>query len=336
MIFPNGSTLVACDDGHARLKFAFKEDALIRTLQFRSRVAPGIWSRDSHGSPTDQVFYTRTNPFTVSVKTACLNTQTSTYQFSDGNRCLIHHGLVNLGLAGQLVNLVTGLPVATYYNFDHSVNQSTLNWKAASLRIPVYRHTRTDPAALIQETRVVAQSVAAIWDEVLDDNGKRRLDRIHRGRVAVIDTGGRTTDVCFCDFSDRGVLTFGGTTGRDVGCLTVHDHAKAAIAKAFGTQPHQILDEEDFLITRRVWLWGQEHDVSVQIDEAVQVVGAELVAFLEGVLGDGVSFSAIYLAGGGAHLFETIIKARWRTAQLVEAPVFANCRGMLKMALATL
>ena len=185
--------LVAVDDGYAQTKL-YGEGADGNPVRFcmRSSVRPGRYGLGSiSGTGSVGLYDTEDGPFTVSEDVEAEDTKFDGFHLSTMNRVLVNHALVGGGYAGQDVDIVTGLPVADFF-LNGFKDEEKVGRKRDNLMKPVSR-TDEDGVAKIVSVQVGCQAVAAWVDYALDDdlNEREGID----GAVAIVDIGGRTTDI---------------------------------------------------------------------------------------------------------------------------------------------
>lgn len=107
------------------------------------------------------------------------------------------------------------------------------------------------------------------------------------------------------------------------------DEMSQAIGETLGVNYHNV-DAIDRAITRNqaLTVGAKEINISAYWPKA-QVRIEEAVNAMENSIGDGLDVTTIVMVGGGAHLYEPAIRARFPLSNVVIAPdpIFANVRG---------
>lgn len=325
-----GPLLVAVDDGYARTKlWGEAPGGGVTRFAMRSTVRPGrhgltaLSGKGGFGSYVTE----EGEKFTASEDIEAESTEFDTFHVSTMNRVLVHHALASAGYGGREVRLVCGLPVDDFY-VDGERNGSRIAAKAANLAKGVANAASARPLARIAGIEVGCQAVAAFIDHVTADDLSEREDP--RGRVAVVDVGGRTTDVAVIVNGESLDNRMSGTA--NVGVLDVYAAVGRAISNRFGFQDQLPVNAIDAAIrTGSVTLWGAEEDVGGIVAEVLREQEAKVAREVERRLGSAASLRNVLFVGGGSALFRGIAE-HFRNGVMAEDPEFANARGMHKYA----
>lgn len=320
---------VAIDDGYAQTKVygAPIEGGEPVKLVFRTSVRSGRYGLRSMANEgaIDSYRTEEGQEFTVSDLIEAEDTTFNSFHLSPMNRVLVHHGLAKAGYGGHTVNLITGLPVADYFSRD-AKDEEKINAKIANLRKGVGRIQSEEPMAVVADVEIGCQAVAAWFDYTFDDAIEFRAD--HKSRIAVVDIGGRTTDIALViggtaiDFSQSG--------NANLGVLDVYRALEDSIRKEFKIKDRFPLADLDAAVrTRKLTLWGTQEDIAALVAEAVDETASQIKREVERRLGGAASLSAVVFAGGGAELFRSIPESM-RNGVLLEDGEFANARGLYK------
>lgn len=322
--------LVAIDDGYAQIKiFGDNPDGgeMIKST-FRTSVRPGRYGLNSlNGEASDAYRADEGEEFTISDLVGGENTQFDSFHVSPMNRVLVHHGLAIAGYAGTSVDLITGLPVADYFNRDER-NDRQIEAKRTNLLKGVTRLGSDKPLATVANVSVGCQAVAAWVDYALDDDLQMRIDP--RRGVAIVDIGGRTTDIAVVMGGTRIDHAQSGT--QNVGVIDIYNGLSEAIRSKFEIRdniPHADLDRA--VREKVIHLWGADQDVSDLVTKAVAEVSNKIDREIERKLGSAATLAAVVFVGGGGALLKDI-PARMRNGVLADDPEFANARGLWKFA----
>ena len=324
----NKALLVAIDDGYAQTKvYGETEDGSIRKYHMRSSVRPGRYGVGSiAGNGFVGLYETEEGPFTASEDVEAESTQFDNFHTSTMNRVLVNHGLVGAGYGGKRVNIITGLPVADFFGPDGAKDETKIALKQANLRRKVELASGSDAVAEIADIHVGCQAVAAYIDYALDDelNEIRDVD----GAIAIVDIGGRTTDVATVIGGSRIDHARSGTA--NIGVLDVYKAVKQGIwaqEKVRDDFPINVIDRA--VRTGTIKLWGRETDVSRIVTDVVAEYQAKLAREIERRISTGAAMNAVVFVGGGSALFKDIAST-FRNGHMAEDPEFANARGLYK------
>lgn len=265
--------------------------------------------------------------FTVSEDIEAEDTKFDGFHVSTMNRVLVNHALWAAGYGGHSVGLITGLPVADFF-FDGERDEDKIAAKIGNLTRGVRLTSSDTPLAKIESVRIGCQAVAAWVDHVLDDDLEERNDP--SAPIAIVDVGGRTTDVA---------VVIGGTSvdharsgTENIGVLDVYGALAKAIRTEFRTRDKYPLAQMDHAVRNgTIRLWNKEHDISASVRAAVQETEGKIAREVERRLGSASTLAAVVFVGGGGALFSTIAD-RFPNGVMAEDPEFANARGLHKFA----
>lgn len=324
--------LVAIDDGYAQTKVYGMDpsgNGIVRNV-FRTSVRSGRYGLRSIGGEgaIDSYKTEEGDEFTVSDKIEAENTQFDGFHTSTMNRTLVHHGLAAAGYAGKSIDLITGLPVRDYFGSD-GINQEHIDAKRRNLLKGVSRVSSDEPLAVISSIDVGCQAVAAWFDHTFDDELNMRAQA--KGRVAIVDVGGRTTDIAVVVNGKSIDDSLSGT--NNVGVLDVYKALQDAVHGRFKIRDNIPLEALDAAVrTGTIELWGKEHDVRDLATEARQNVESRIQREIDRKIGGAMAtLSAVVFVGGGSALYRTIAD-RFPNGVMSEDPEFANARGLFKFA----
>lgn len=326
---------VGCDDGFAQTKVVWKkDDGTVGSLIFPSRIAMGNKATRTDGGPSPLVYQTNSNYFTVTPPSDWVDTRFAGYPTSELNRVLVHHGLYKAGLAGRKVKLVTGLPPGTYYSGPSGRNDQLIVQKAGSMKKPVRPEMNKGLPPEIVDSTVSSEGLAVALDQIFDDDGFERQEV--DGMWSIVDIGGRTSDVVSI-WKDEDHLSVDPTRTQsmDRGVMSVLDEVRAKIIHRLGIEDRECPPLDDVLRTGQIRVGGDVEDVRALVDEAARRVASEIIQFVRSKIGFGHGMNRVLFAGGGALVFKDAIQD-FKGARVVPEPEFANARGMMKLALASM
>lgn len=334
------------DDGHDTVKTCFGYDSTAGQYQYgyhKSKASAGIQQVMSVGSQHSSAYETEGQQFTVAGGQALLRTMDTrmvNYPVSDLNRVLVNHALSEVGLGGQDLYLVTGLPVDQYYK-DGAPDTKLIEKKMDSLSKPVSRIGAGAPMANIVRQKVVSEAIAAFYDALLNPDGTYNeaiQQIISRRPVAVIDLGGKTLDIAVVIENVRGVYNDRSGT-ENIGVLALMTKIASRIKSQFSLSndpPPSYVEEA--LRTKQYEFFGEMHDVSEIVEKACREYLGEVKNFFVAKVGDGSDLGAVIFVGGGAALIRSVLGEDafadvFRGKRIIAIdPEFSNARGMWKFA----
>lgn len=320
------SVTVGVDDGFACTDIVVMEGGkVVKTLAIASRARAGVHGTTVIGDNAGGIapcYETEGVQFTVGELADAESARFNEYPFSAMNRTIVNHALRLAGLGGCEVHIATGLPLAMYYQ-GADPNREVIARKDKSIKTGV-RALDDGPMPIIVSHKVFPEGLAAWIDYAVGEDGTLRDDGDET--VAVIDIGGRTTDVAVvlpgrridharCGSADIGVLNVVEAVRLELQRQTNFDLGGANIEKA--------------LRTRSVKVFGKPLDIGAAIDAAVKQVTDAVTREVNRRLGDGVDIDKILLVGGGAYLFKDVAR-KFPNVVIPAEPEFANARGFAK------
>lgn len=322
--------MVAVDDGYAQMKVVGDDPRGGKKpicLSIRSSIRHGsIGSVSGDGAIATYETDGGATKMTVSDEVAGESTQFDGFHTSAMDRILIAHALSVSGYTDMEINLWTGLPVSDFFRQERK-NDELIERKRTNLMVPVKSIVPDAPACPSYKSITVGcQALAAFLDYGLDDDFNDR--DVGTDKVAVVDIGGRTTDIAVILGGKRCDYTRSGT--ENIGVLDVHRNVANLVRQKFSTSdtyPADVLDRA--VRTKSIKLWGKSHDISDILEKAQAESSHKLANLTQKMLGGGSDLDAILFVGGGASLFTDASK-RFPNAVLVENPEFANARGLYK------
>jgi len=323
------SLLVAIDDGYAQTKlYGEGPDGKPVRYCMRSSVRPGRYGLGSiSGTGSVGLYDTEDGPFTVSEDVEAEDTKFDGFHLSTMNRVLVNHALVGAGYAGKSVSIMTGLPVADFF-LNGFRDEDKIAAKRANLMKPV-TPTDEEGAARIAEVRVGCQAVAAWVDYALDDDLNERGDI--EGAVAIVDIGGRTTDIATVIGGQSVDHARSGTA--NIGVLDVYRAVESGINARFKIRDRFAIKVIDRAVREgKIRLWSKDHDVSELVAEVVKEHESKIAREIERRIGSGATLSAVVFVGGGSALFKNIAGLFEHNGVMAEDPEYANARGLYKYA----
>jgi len=319
--------VVAIDDGYAQTKLWGDGDGGVKSLVLRSSVRPGrhtivSFSGESVGS---SYRVEEGEEFTVSPDIEGENTQFDGFHSSPMNRVINHHALVSAGYGGKRVHLVTSLPVGEFFLNGRRCDAAIAK-KTENIMRGIENTNSAVNLAKVVEVSVGCQALAAFVDYWLDDDFRER--DVPVDRVAIVDIGGRTTDIVLV--LDGASLDQRRSGTENIGALDVYSSLSASIRERFSTRdtyPMKILDEA--VRKKTIKLWGKNQDISDLVNRAIDEQRGKLMREIERRLGGASDVERVVFVGGGSSLFRGI-SSMFPNGVEVESPELSNARGLYK------
>lgn len=334
------------DDGHDSIKTCVGYDSKTQTFDcssIKSLAMSGLHQIMSMDTNRAAVYTADGEDFTVSGESALgrqIDTRFPGYPTSPLNRVLVHHGLIQAGMSGLNVSLVTGLPVDQFYQ-NGQPNTSLIEAKISNLLKPIACRNENLLNATIVSNMVVSEGIAAFYDALINGDGTINLEIqaiIERRPITVVDLGGKTLDIATVNEGAIGVYKDKSGT-EQIGVISLKNSVAEQIKARFNINnelPMKYVNEA--FLTKKYELFGKMEDVSDIIESAcTQYVTDIQNAFLRKV-GDASDVGAVIFVGGGTALLklslgESVLQKIYRGRIIVsEKPEFANARGMWKAA----
>lgn len=261
------------------------------------------------------------------------STQFPGYPTSALSRVIVQHALQTAGLAGQTVDLVTSLPVRSFYRrgSESQKNNRLIDSKIANLsKVVTPKHGE---AVSIGQQTVLPEGFAAWFDWIIDDSNGLSLNEERKSKyVAVIDIGGRTTD--YAVIKDENNL-LDKSNSINAGMLDVRN----AVLEALMNDDRLAMDEEPSeqaldmaLKTGTIRQFNKPVDVSAYVERAKSTVVEKIKNATMERIGSGSELEHVILIGGGVEALNGHLGDWFPHQTVAKDPVFANARGMLKFA----
>jgi hypothetical protein len=183
----------------------------------------------------------------------------------------------------------------------------------------------------IDNARVIPQAAGAYFDYVLDDNGELKNDadiqEIAEEDVAVLDIGGKSTDVCIME---AGIFSQDSFTAWKA-VAELKKELRKLIARdfeGFNVPLHKIDDALRSSVTN---IAGDKANITNQINEAKDICFPAFWDDISLYIPDFRRFAGIILAGGGASLYKDYIEDLAGIPIIsIENPEMGNANGYRK------
>lgn len=259
------------------------------------------------------------------------STQFDDYPKSAMNRVIVAHAIRTAGIpADAKLIIASGLPLKSYYKGDKP-NVTYIKEKQANL-------VRNDIVAMdgtalpeILDHQVISEGIAAWMDIVIqrDEDGKLAKNKdLYNKRIAIIDIGGRTTDIAVIQASRLDVER---CATINVGMLAIREIVAEAIRERFDLQPtDEMLNSA--LDKKVIRLWGEDKPVADMFADAKKTVANRIESECKRRLGTAADIDEVVFVGGTVEELGSLINGWFRNQRVGDNPAFANASGMQKYA----
>lgn len=227
-----------------------------------------------------------------------------------------------LGLSGQRINLITGLPVRWY----------TDRAQLAETLAGVYHfHVDDAPQQLeIAAVKVVPQPFGSLFRVLLSPQGVFvDEDRLANAKVAILDIGTHTTDYAYADQLHYVEPKSGSIP---VAMARVYELLQRALAETYDLEL-ELSAVEQAARTGHVTRYGERIGIEPLYQEALDAVNGEIVGQATTLWGDGQELAAVLLTGGGALPLAGHVREVFPHTRLAPQPQLANAVGFYRYGL---
>lgn len=222
--------------------------------------------------------------------------------------------------------LVTGLPVGSFASDKYSYHQ-TLTGQHSIITIGARGAVRR--RIRIVECKVLPQPIGTIFNFVLGENGALADRGLAASRIAVIDVGANTVDLCrmdSLDFIDKDSTTY------SLGVFECYKQLGLELYNLYGIEiaPEVI---EPYLMNDVIKISGRLHSIAGVKEKVFRLAAVQISSRARNVWRNLWQLDRIIITGGGATLFgDYIAQALDCPGQVVisDKSAFANALGYLK------
>jgi plasmid segregation protein ParM len=323
-----GDIPVGVDDGYDEVKIVLPDGS---SLRIPSHAKSGKDNLISFGDEEKTVFSYKANgkEFMAGQILEHDNTASDDYPVSDLNRVIVMHALRQAGLTEKHnLSICTGLPLKKYYRLNKP-NKELINAKVSNL---TKNDVESDDEYLLPKVKshqVLAEGLAAWFDYITYRNKDGSIGRnaeLYGQRIAIIDIGGRTTDIAVIH---KGQLEYSRSSTIEAGMLNVKDEVKELVRDEFeveinNEQMHCAIHEG------RIKAWGEWKNVEHIVKIAEEVVSDRIRSEAKRRLKNAADIDVVLFVGGTVNKMHDLILGWFRNQIIVEDPEFANARGMQK------
>lgn len=333
---------IGLDDGHYALKLCYEKDGELKGLMLPSRIAynyhklsevTGKGNNDHCMYETDSVKFTVLENFT-SLNNEVIDLRGLDYPISEVNAILIYHTLLKAGFTSEdSLKIVTGLPYKEYY-LNGKKNEILIAKKSQNLN----REIRTLTGVKLPEIlshNVLAEGAGAYIDLAISDDGKPNdgiIDAIREAPLAIVDIGGKTTDIVTMDTGGKN-MRIGESNTAFIGALDLNQAIGAEIMAKLGLNNIVTEKIEKAIEMGEYMAFGQKHDVTNIVLEQKKVFARKIADEMKKILKDASNIGVVAFVGGGSILLKKELSEIYGSqSQFVKDPQFANARGFYKAA----
>ncbi|BCL74001.1 hypothetical protein TUMSATVNIG1_59870 (plasmid) [Vibrio nigripulchritudo] len=337
---------VAIDDGHRNTKGAQLGPTGPINMLMETNLVRGepsslggdcnltFTTKDEEGS---EEYFTVLNEIKFGDREVLVDTHNESYLSSSANRVMVHAMLLEMGLAGKEVDLITTLPMQRYFKPNGEANSELINERNKSLSLPV--SNEKGESVLVKSCTQVPEGFAAFINrgyKLKSANGKISIGKdesLFNKDILLFDFGGQTTDSAV--ISNGKLVSPKSMTGEGAGMLSLHE----CIINEFQTYRKNISPKEvDEIIKTGMFTPSKMNpensiDVSEKVSKAVRTTfGPAIEKILQRTPIS--NFDLGFCTGGGASVAmqHNLIDVAF---EMDKDPLFGNANGALKYLLLT-
>lgn len=324
-----GRLFVGVDDGYSETKIVAGGQSFRIPSQAKAGEVAQI-ALDGQGDSV-HVYKTSDGMFSVGALRESDPTQFDDYPESAMNRVIVHHALRTAGIPGGTeLFIASGLPLKKYYQ-GKEPNKARIRKKESNLLMNDVVALDGTPLARVARHAVLSEAIAAWMDIVLQRNAEgdlvKNLD-LYNKSMAIIDIGGRTTDIAVIQSSRLDVSR---CATIDVGMLSIKDIIAEQLRQKFDLEPNaemlnQAVDKGE------VRLWGRPQSVADILSEAKNTIAQRIQAECKRRIGNAADIDEVVFVGGTVVELGPLLDGWFKNQRIGDDPEFANARGMQKYA----
>lgn len=318
------------DDGYAETKIVMQDG---QSFKIPSIAKAGLMNQISLSGSETTVFPYQTNDgnYITGEILEADPTAFDEFPISALNRVIVSHAIRSAGIpAGSEVIICTGLPVKKFY-VAGNLNKDFIKKKKQNLLKNDVVPLNGGILPKIIKHDVVSEGIAAWMDIVMqrDEAGKLKINqKIRQQRIAIIDIGGRTTDIAVIH---NGNLDISRSSTINVGMLAVKESVKERLSEKFSVSL-SIEQVDQAIKLKKIKLFGEWEAVEDIVNSSEQTVASRIEAECKRCLNNSSDLDKIVFVGGTVMAIEQYLKGWFRQQSIGDDPAFANARGMQKFA----
>lgn len=278
---------------------------------------------------------------TGDVKTDAKRADDRNYTSSKENVAVVHNVLHQLGLSGQDVSIMTGMPFQYYYKPNGEINRAFIDKKKEAFQAEVLNSENNTSVSIVKHS-VMAQGEAAYYDLLIEirqertskglvSHGVTNKD-ILESNVLIIDIGGGTTDLVLIkkgaviDHQRSGTFEHGGY--KIISELEDLVKSELGLAMELGRERYQ-----DALLSGYLQINAKRRVDVTEIVTPLLEKHFELIMEKSKAVVNGIDdIDIIAPIGGTSIFFQKLFEQKIVDNELrfSDAPIHANPRGMYK------
>jgi plasmid segregation protein ParM len=258
------------------------------------------------------------------------STASDFYPISAMNRVIVSHALKVAKLnSSHNLFITTGLPLKKYYK-SNAPNKELILAKTKNLLTNDVVANFDYNLPVIKQHKILAEGLASWFDYTTirshDGSLERSVER-YGMRIAIIDIGGRTTDIAVIK---KGQLEYGRSSTIEVGMLDVKESIKQSVFDEYDGV--ELTNEQMYhaIEDGKIKLWGEWEDISHITKEAEKTVASRIKSEATRRLKTASDIDTVLFVGGTVNRISDLLTGWFKNQKIAENPEFCNARGMQK------
>lgn len=325
--------IVAIDDGFSYTDICWRDGkGKNGCLAMETHISAGVHTVSSMSGEMDEnvpVYETEGLEYTVNSPFSRKNTLYDDHQYSREARVMAWHAMYQAKVPPGDVVVGLTLPLEVYF-----ADVENRRRKAENFKVPVRPYPNGEVPWTIRQVHVLPESLIAATDYFYDFKGDK-LERVNEDElIAVIDVGGRTTDIAVTTPTLNVNMDKSGS--ENIGVLVLAERIRERIKEQYKG------DFQVGIILRKIAqftadgsaamkIYGEAVDVSDLIRSEITRFTDEVVSVTKRKLGDVFAMlDRVVIVGGGADIIKNEIRSAHQGIVVPERSHFANARGMVK------
>jgi len=202
-------------------------------------------------------------------------------------------------------NLVTGLPVNAYADQKEKYRQVLLG--RHYIKLLQANGVFEERFITVAECKVLPQPMGTIFNLILGDDGNLANKELAASRLAVLDIGANTIDLCRVDSLD--FIDHESTSYSDLGVFECYRQLSLEIYSTFGIEipPEEI---EPYILNGAIKIGGRPRSIVDLKNKVYREAAEKIVSRVRNVWRNMWQMDKIIVTGGGADVFgEEIVRA---------------------------
>lgn len=333
---------IGIDDGHYSTKICTAEGV---TFSIPSRIVKGqeFCYFDEEKQKAIEYLADDGNIYTVIPENqknieGIIDTRRGEYYYSDANKILVTHILNSNGFGDKNLNIVSGLPLESYYK-NNRKNDEIISKKIENLiNLNAYCSDKSVINPRIIKHNIIAEGVATLYDLMYDFDLNPQIETmniIDNGSIAIVDIGGRTIDIASVKEGGENLyFNYSGT--KEFGALSLIDEVTTLIKYECDVDLSSSIQMVEKIIDKKVYYKaGKEINLQCKIDTVIKNFADKILnEIIPKILSKHKNnVQMIIFTGGGTLLIQDYLNnIDHANIRIVDDPQFSNARGMAKVA----